>query len=147
MASGTLKPKAVWEKVDKLDRSQHGLLVIQDIDDEWCDALCKWYLKAINRRFILQHILGLDARAIQEPANARRQMHDHDEELARSLLADLERLDRMFPYLWDREHERFGGHIDCRLASERPGYRGYPFCGCHLSLGKSDRVKINRLLL
>ena len=54
------KPEAVWEQVDKLDRTEHGVLIIDDIDDEWCDVSCKRYPKTISRKFVLEHILGLD---------------------------------------------------------------------------------------
>ncbi|GAB7329673.1 hypothetical protein MBLNU13_g01410t2 [Cladosporium sp. NU13] len=43
------KPKAGWEQVDKLDHAEHGVLIIDDIDDEWCDELCKRYPKMISR--------------------------------------------------------------------------------------------------
>jgi hypothetical protein len=63
-----------------------------------------------------------------------------------SIVADLERLDHIFPCLSDRIHERFGGHVDCWLASEDADFRIGPLRGCRLSLGTSDRVKVNRFL-
>lgn len=163
-------PEDVWEQVDKLKPSEHVVLVIEDISEEWCDALCKRYPKAINERFLLEHILGLDessrpfastwphvVRPWKDESEPRRsippirarEVGEDEKELRRSIAADLERLDRVFPCLSDREHERFGGHIYCWPEVGDPSYPGRPISrikGCYLTPNISDRIKINRFL-
>lgn len=43
MQSDDWKSEAVWEQVDGLKSSEHIVLVIDDIDDEWCEAWCNRY--------------------------------------------------------------------------------------------------------
>lgn len=141
------KPKDVWEQVDKLAPSEHSVLVIDEIDDEWSDALCKRYPDKINKRFVLEHILGIDTRS--RSLCCRHLCGHADEEwqgLKRSIDTDLGRLDRMFPFLSDPAHENFGGHIYCRLEPDDRTLHVHAVRGCRLSLGSSSQVKINRFL-
>lgn len=135
-------PQAVWEQVDQLKPSEHGVLIIDSINDEWCEALCTRYAGAIDRRFVLEHILGLDEKA-RWPAG-----YEYDEELARSTATDLERIDRIFPWPLDRARVNIhsSDHIDCWFESEDPALRTRPVHRCQLSAGLSNRVKINRFL-
>lgn len=140
------RPEAVWAQIDRLKSSEHGVLLIENINVEWSKALCKRYPNAINRRFVVEHVLGLDRMARRPPSAMRHRVFEDEKIVLRSIVADLERLDRIFPYLSDRIHERFGGHVDCWLASEDADLRIAPLRGCRFSLGTSDRVKINRFL-
>jgi len=135
------KPKAVWEQADKLDRTEHGVLIIDDIDDGWCDALCKRYPKTISRKFVLEHILGLDERARQTVLYE----DEEESELERSLIADLQRLDRTFPDLAVHKQERLGGHVDCWKELDDLDDQDL-LDVCYLSPGTSNRVKVNRFL-
>lgn len=141
MQSDDWEPEAVWEQVDELKPSEHVVLVIDDIDDEWCEALCKRYPKAIDKRFLLGHILGLDAAARQPDWG----LHGHEEEQLRSIAADLNRIDRVFPQLRYRGRG-FGGHVDCWLAPADTVPHIPKIRGCRLSLGSSTRVKLNRFI-
>lgn len=137
---GTWTPAAVWEHIGKMKPSDQRVFVIDDIDDEWCEALCTRYPHAINRKFLLEHILGLES--------ARRAKDIHDSlslELQPELseVVDLDTLDRAFPCLMDAHEERFGEHIDCWLETEPPEARIYIYEGCKLRLDTSGWTKIN----
>jgi hypothetical protein len=135
-------PEAVWDHVDELEPSEHAILVIDDIDDEWCEALCRRYPKAISKMFLLEHILGLDAAARWLQFSSQ----GLEEELQRSIAADLKRIDRIFPHLRQSQRREFGGHIDCWLAPALPAPYSHKIHGCRLSLGASSHVKVNRFL-
>lgn len=53
-------PQDVWDAVDKTEPQRDYVLVLRDIDSHWCEALCAKYPGAIDRMFILEHILGID---------------------------------------------------------------------------------------
>ena len=53
-------PRDVWDAVDKTEPQGDYVLVLRDIDSDWCEALCTRYPGAIDRMFILEHILGFD---------------------------------------------------------------------------------------
>ena len=53
-------PQGVWDVVDKTETQRDYVLVLRDIDSDWCEALCTRYPGAIDRRFLLEHILGID---------------------------------------------------------------------------------------
>ena len=105
-------PIDVWERVDHSKSADHLVLVIEGIDDEWCEALCTRYPKSINRKFLLEHILGFRLGRRELP-------YDPDDiGLSESMAMDLERLDRTFPCLSDSTTERLGRHIDCWMGPE-----------------------------
>jgi len=143
MMPGNWTPAAVWEHIGKMKSSDHGVLVINDVDDEWCEALCTKFPHAINRKFLLEHILGLE--------NVRRTQDVHDQlslerQLELSEVVDLEPLDRMFPCLMNVEKERFGDHIDCWLEPGLSEARTYMYEGCKLRRDPSGWTKINRFV-
>ncbi|GAB7329674.1 hypothetical protein MBLNU13_g01410t1 [Cladosporium sp. NU13] len=53
-------PQDVWNVVDEKETSENHILIVRDIDSDWCEALCTQYPGSIDRRFILEQILGLD---------------------------------------------------------------------------------------
>lgn len=108
-------PEDVWERVDQSKSADHFVLVIEDIDDEWCEALCTKYPKSINLKFLLEHILGIRLERREFPYGP------DDVGLSESMAIDLERLDRAFPSLLDSTTEKFGRHIDCWLEPEPSG--------------------------
>jgi hypothetical protein len=124
----------------KTKPSENAVLVIDDIDDEWCEALCTKYPHAINRKFLLEHILGLES--------VRRGQDIHDSlslELQPELseVVDLDTLDRMFPCLMSAYEGSFGEHVDCWLEPDPPEARIYVYEGCKLRLDTSGWTKIN----
>jgi hypothetical protein len=136
-------PAAVWDHIGKMKPTERVVLVIGDIDDEWCEALCTKYPHAIDRKFFLEHVLGIE--------NERRTQGIHDglsPELHRefSKVVDLGPLDCMFPCLMSAREESFGQHIDCWLEPEFPESRAYVYEGCRLRLDPSGWTKINRLM-
>ena len=60
-------PQDVWDAVDKIGPQKDYVLILRDIDSHWCEALCAKYPGAINRMFILEHILGIDLRKSRDP--------------------------------------------------------------------------------
>lgn len=50
----------VWNVVDQKNSSKNHILILRDINSDWCEALCGRYPGLIDRRFLLEHILGLD---------------------------------------------------------------------------------------
>jgi len=56
----TRTPQDVWNVVDQKNSSKDHILILRDIDSDWCEALCARYPGSIDRRFLLEHILGLD---------------------------------------------------------------------------------------
>lgn len=130
----TWTPAAVWEHMGKTKPSEHAVLIIDDIDDEWCEALCTKYPHAINKKFLLEHILGLES--------ARRAKDIHDSlsfELQPELneAVDLDTVDRIFPCLMNAHEESFGEHVDCWLEPGPPEARIYVYEGCKLRLDTS----------
>ena len=142
----TWKPEAAWKQVDGLKPSEHIVLVIDSIDDKWCEALCNRYPKAINKKFVLEHILGLDAQARLPDPGPRGEWRGewHEEELGEELkeelkempTADLKRLDRIFPCFSEliRPDEHLRSHVGCWLDPEKPAFRTCSVRGCQLSL-------------
>lgn len=131
-------PEDVWKRVDQSKSSDHLVLVIEDIDDEWCEALCTRYPKSINRKFLLEHILGFSLGRRELP-------YDPDDiGLSESMAIDLERLDRTFPYLSDSTTERLGRHIDCWMGPEP--LRNRSARGCLVVPVPLGWTQINRFL-
>lgn len=56
----THTPQDVWNAVGKTEPQQDHVLILRDINSDWCEALCTRYHGSIDRRFLLEHILGLD---------------------------------------------------------------------------------------
>lgn len=103
-----LTPTSVWKWVDRLKPSEHGVLVIDDIDDSWCKEFTR-YPEAINETFVLEHILGCEL-DVQDPYHG-----PADIGLQQSITADCERLARTFPGLSHPAVQGFCRHIDCWL--------------------------------
>jgi hypothetical protein len=82
--------------VGRTKPSENAVLVIDDIDDEWCEALCTIYPHAINRKFLLEHILGLESARRAKDTHDRLSLEPQPE---LSEVVDLDTLDRMFPCL------------------------------------------------
>lgn len=60
-------PQDVWGAVDQKEPSKDHILTLRDIDSDWCEALCARYPGSIDRRFLLEHILGLDLHLFPGP--------------------------------------------------------------------------------
>jgi hypothetical protein len=58
--NATFSPQDVWDTVDKTKAQRDYVLVLRNIDSDWCEALCTKYPGAIDRMFLLEHILGID---------------------------------------------------------------------------------------
>jgi hypothetical protein len=133
-------PEDFWKQIDEARPSGHSVLVIDNINDDWCDALCTRFPETINRRFLLEHILGLQA-------GVRWSHNGADESpLERSVAADLERLYQAFPCLSNRATEGWGGHVDCWLDADDQEHRVRRIYGCSLSLTEYGWVQTNRYL-
>lgn len=70
-------PQDVWDAVDRTGPQRDYVLILRDIDSHWCEALCAKYPGAIDRMFILEHILGIDlqkscAPFYQAPCDSRK---------------------------------------------------------------------------
>lgn len=50
-------PEDVWTQLETAN-PEHALLLVENINDEWCDALCARYPHSISEGFLLEHILG-----------------------------------------------------------------------------------------
>jgi hypothetical protein len=77
----TFGPQDVWDTLDKTEAQRDYVLVLHDIDSEWCEALCTRYPGAIDRMFLLEHILGIDLQLdpeslYQAPYNSRRMLKE-----------------------------------------------------------------------
>jgi hypothetical protein len=146
-------PREVWAHIDRLKPSEHSILVIEDINDEWCEALCSRYPSSINRTFLVEHIIGIMQTTIEYvirvmPATkrmAQRLREQFDNELAEKLLADLERIDQAMLLPHDRESVP-GYHIDCWQETERSGPREISLGCCQLRKVPSGWIKTNGLL-
>lgn len=49
-------------------------MILRDIDSNWCEALCTRYPDSIDRKFLLEHVLGVDLRLI--PMSLYQASHD-----------------------------------------------------------------------
>lgn len=52
-------PQDVWAAVDGMEPTQTSILMLRNIDSDWCEALCARYPASTDRKFLLEHILGL----------------------------------------------------------------------------------------
>lgn len=132
--------EVILEQIDKLKPSDHCYLVIDNIDDKWCDALCDRYPKAINERFLLEHIVGTDLRSWGWDCDSA------GVELQRIAVGDLERLNRTFPEPKRPAAKILGQHIDNWLEPENPGPDIIAIEGYLLRSVPWGWAKINRFL-
>lgn len=51
-------PDHVWTQLEAA-KPEHAAIIIESIDDRWCDALCARFPHSINERFLLEHILAI----------------------------------------------------------------------------------------
>jgi hypothetical protein len=143
--SDSIKPsfigrEAVLEQIDKLKPSDRSYLVIDNIDDEWCDALCTRYPRAIDERFILEHMVGSHLMA------GAPSYYPAEFELRRAVAEDLKRLDRTFARPRRPAARILGQHIDHWLEAEHFGHDIREIDGCILRPVLSGWTKINRFL-
>jgi hypothetical protein len=59
-------PVDVWNAVDDTETQRDYVLVLRDINSDWCEALCTRYPDTIDRKFLLEHILGLELQLVGE---------------------------------------------------------------------------------
>jgi hypothetical protein len=131
----------VWAHVDKLKPSEHSILMIEDIDSKWCEALCARYPKLINQTFLLEHILGLRLNEQWSVFPSQ----DEFELLGRGIASDLERINQAMPWLRDPTSIP-GQHIDVWEDEECPEFRRCSIGGCELVKLPSGWIKINGFL-
>lgn len=134
-------PGDVWARLDKAKPSEHRVLVIHNITDEWCEALCARYPESVNQRFFLEHILGLDSKARRPHVALQGQ-----DELGQNIAANLERIDGAFPCLSDDPKSGVGGHIDSWLEPQPVCPTDCLLRGCRLRRVPSGWVKTNRFM-
>lgn len=132
-------PADVWSKLEQRN-SKHAVLVVEDINDEWCKALCTRYPDSIDERFLLEHVLGL--------VLARRWLFPLVDELQQRIVEsspsssvgldkirfDLECVTEMLAYRSDRAPRHRGFHISSwREPEPRPhGFEQAELLGCML---------------
>jgi hypothetical protein len=135
-------PGDVWARIDKLKDSEYGILVIEDIDDEWCEALCSRYPNSIDQAFLVEHITGI----VRVTPRVRCSFHEQcDIGIADSIVAGLERIDQAI----NLSHNAASGpgyHIDCWQEAKSPGLRECTMSGCRLVQMPSGWIKTNRFL-
>lgn len=132
-------PGDFWAHLDKVKPSGHSVLVINDVDSEWGEDLCTRFPKAIDRTFILEHILGF---AWLKGCYALRAKHG---DLERNVVADLERLKQALPFLFEGQRAP-GKHIDCYVEAKNPKPQSRSFGDFYFVLAVSGWVKSNRFL-
>jgi len=59
-------PVDVWNAVNDTETQRDYVLVLRDINSDWCEALCTRYPDTIDRKFLLEHILGLELQLVGE---------------------------------------------------------------------------------
>jgi hypothetical protein len=56
--SPNLSPPDLWKKLKDRD-TEHAVILVNNVTDEWCEAICTRFPQRINEKFFLEHILGL----------------------------------------------------------------------------------------
>jgi hypothetical protein len=56
--SPKLSPADLWTKLKDTDM-KYAIILVENITDEWCEALCTRFPQRVNEKFLLEHILGL----------------------------------------------------------------------------------------
>jgi hypothetical protein len=143
----TLTLAETWTFIDRMKPSKHAALVIDDIDDiddEWCGALCDRYPESVNRKFPLEHILGLESKDLGPPIYEHPMDEPMDEpmdDLKRTIWANSASLKKALPCLEDGPKSVSANHIDCWYEQGATKRGSYPFASYELSRSGSGLDK------
>lgn len=134
-------PKRVWAQLEAAN-PEHAILVVEGIDDIWCNALCARYPQSINERFLLEHILGLTFEFVNKEMHSPAPM-DHSVEADIRLIADAlsDRVD-LFHADENGFHVNYWYELDRRPRNTVQHLRG----ACILQYHKSAWAKSNRFI-
>ncbi|KAM0712552.1 hypothetical protein Q7P37_011649 [Cladosporium fusiforme] len=117
----SLTPEHIWTQLDEMG-TKHAVLLVDTVDDKWCEALCARYPQSINERFLLSHILGITLpikSTYESPAQYLcRVLKEHKVAVASAiskLHADLQSLDAAMPGRFESPQGHSGFHLNVWL--------------------------------
>jgi hypothetical protein len=122
--SEKLLPADLWTKLEYANTKQ-AIIAVNNIDDEWCKALCTRFSQHINERFLLEHILGLTL-----PASCT--CRDGISPICRAIAADVGRVNQLLSGRLDTPRGDVGFHINYWRESASAVNGPPPMEGCML---------------
>jgi hypothetical protein len=122
--SPELSSTGFWMKL-KETTTEQTVVVVNDIDDHWCKALCTTFPQHINEKFLLEHILGLTL-----PAECS--CDDGANVSCKAIAADVRRVSKLLAGRLDSPRGDFGFHISYWREPEPAMSRNEPVEACML---------------
>jgi hypothetical protein len=122
--STKLLPADLWTKLEDTTTEQ-AVIVVGNIDDEWCEALCTRFPQQINERFFLEHILGLTL-------SASCTCQDGISPICKAIAADVGNVVQLLSGRLDTPRGDVGFHINYWCESDTAFNSPRPAEGCML---------------